>query len=115
VTTSFALNLIQERGQLFLGPGVEVYAGQIVGRRPKSGDLDVNVVKKKHVTNHRRSFAEEGIILTPPEVMSLDDAIEYIADDELVEVTPQAIRLRKKELNADKRAKAVKDKKQQLA
>jgi len=108
VTTSYALDLAQQRGALFLGPGTEVYAGQIVGRQARPGDLVVNVCRKKHVTNHRRSFAEEGILLTPPVVMSLDDAIEYISADELVEVTPASLRLRKRELDAEKRQKSAK-------
>ncbi len=109
-TTSYALNMVQERGALFIGPGTEVYAGQIVGRRAREGDLVVNVCKRKHVTNHRKSFAEEGITLTPPEQLSLDDAIEYIGPEDLVEVTPKAIRLRKRELDADKRQKMEKKK-----
>ena len=109
-TTSYALNMAQERGALFVSPGAEVYAGQIVGRRARSGDLVVNVCKRKHVTNHRKSFAEEGITLTPPEQMSLDDAIEYIGPEDLVEVTPKNIRLRKRELDADKRMKQDKQK-----
>lgn len=108
VTTSYALNNAQERGTLFVGPGEEVYAGQIVGQHSRPGDLLINVCKKKHVTNHRRSFAEEGILLTPPVRLTLDEAIEYIGDDEVVEVTPQSIRLRKKELDAEKRQKAAK-------
>jgi GTP-binding protein len=110
-TTSYALNMVQERGALFVDPGVEVYAGQIVGRRARAGDLVVNVCKKKHVTNHRKAFAEEGITLTPPINMSLDDAIEYIGPDDLVEVTPAGIRLRKRELDADLRQKLDKKKK----
>jgi GTP-binding protein len=108
LTTSYALNTAQERGALFVGPGVEVYVGQIVGQQPRAGDLSINVCRRKHVTNHRKSFAEDGVMLTTPVVMSLDDAIEYIGEDELVEVTPVAIRLRKKELDPEKRVKAAK-------
>jgi len=108
ITTSYALNNAQERGQLFVSPGAEVYQGQIVGQQPRSGDMLINVCRRKHVTNVRRSFAEDAIMLTPPVVFSLDDAIEYIADDELVEVTPASIRLRKKELDSDRRARAAK-------
>jgi GTP-binding protein len=107
-TTGYALNTAQERGQLFVGPGVEVYTGQIVGKQPRAGDLNINVCRKKQLTNHRKSFAEDSILLTPPVVMSLDDAIEYLGDDELVEVTPVAIRLRKKELDPERRVKAAK-------
>jgi GTP-binding protein len=109
-TTAYALNSAQERGQLFVGPGVDVYAGQIVGQQARSGDLSINVCRKKQLTNHRQSFAEASILLTPPIVLSLDDAIEYIGEDELVEVTPVSIRLRKKELNAEKRVKAAREK-----
>jgi GTP-binding protein len=108
VTTTYALNTAQERGALFVGPGEAVYTGQIVGRRPSAGDLPINVCRKKHVTNHRRSFAEEGIYLTPPIELSLDDALAYVGPDELVEVTPESIRLRKKELDAERRQKARK-------
>jgi len=108
LTTSYALDMAQERGALFIGPGVDVYAGQIVGQRPRPGDLAVNVCRRKHVTNHRKSFAEDGVMLTPPLVFSLDEAIEYIGPDELVEVTPQSIRLRKRELDAEKRSKIEK-------
>jgi GTP-binding protein len=107
-TTSYALNTAQERGVLFVGPGEDVYGGQIVGRRPQAGDLPINVCRRKHVTNHRRSFAEEGIILTPPVRPGLDEALEYIAADELVEVTPEGVRLRKRVLDTELRQKAAK-------
>ena len=109
-TTAYALNTAQERGQLFVGPGVDVYAGQIVGQQARPGDLSINVCRKKQLTNHRQSFAEASILLTPPIILSLDDAIEYIGEDELVEVTPASIRLRKKELDAERRQKAAKEK-----
>ncbi len=108
VSTSYALDTAQERGALFIGPGIDVYAGMIVGQRARPGDLAINVCRKKHVTNHRKSFAEDGIMLTPPIVFSLDEAIEYIGTDELVEVTPASIRLRKRELDAEKRQKVEK-------
>ena len=114
-TTGYALDMAQVRGVMFVGPGVEVYAGMIVGQRARPGELVVNVCKKKQVTNHRKSFAEEGIQLTPPMNFSLDEAIEYIGPDELVEVTPEGIRMRKRELNAelrqriDKRARLAKE------
>ena len=107
-TTSYALDTAQQRGELFVGPGEEVYAGQVVGRRPKAGDLVVNVCKRKHVTNHRKSFAEEGILLTPPVPVGLDMALETIVDDEWVEVTPVAIRMRKAELRHEIRARSAK-------
>lgn len=96
VTTGFGLNGAQERGQLFLGPGGDVYEGQVVGEHLRERDLEVNVCKKKHLTNMRQSTSEEGIRLEPPRVLSLDDAIEFLADDELLEVTPKAFRLRKR-------------------
>jgi GTP-binding protein len=112
-TTSYALNMAQERGELFLGPGEEVYAGQIVGRRARAGDLTVNVCKKKHVTNHRKAFAEEGVMLSTPIRFSLDEAIEYIGPEDLVEATPTGIRMRKRELNADARSKVDKRRKRE--
>jgi len=103
VTSSYGLNGAQERGQLFLGPGVEVYEGQIVGQHLRDRDLEVNVCKKKHLTNMRNSTAEEGIRLESPRNLSLDDAIEFLADDELLEVTPKAFRLRKRLLQKHER------------
>ncbi len=99
VTTTFGLNNAQERGQLFLGPGVEVYEGMIVGQHLRERDLEVNVCKKKHLTNMRSSTAEEALRLETPRNLSLDDAIEFLADDELLEVTPKAFRLRKRLLS----------------
>ena len=85
----------QERGDLFIGPGVQVYAGMVVGENPKGGDIAVNVCKKKHLSNCRASGSDEALRLTPPKIMSLEDAIEFLADDELLEVTPKNIRIRK--------------------
>lgn len=96
VATSYALDTIQERGMLFIGPGDRVYEGMVIGERPKENDLVVNVTKTKKLGNQRSSTAEEAIRLTPPKLMTLEEALEFIADDELVEVTPRAIRLRKK-------------------
>ncbi len=96
---AYALDTIQERGMLFVGPGDRVYEGMIVGERPKEGDLVVNVCKTKRLTNIRSSTSEEAIRLSPPKYMTLEEALEFIADDELVEVTPKAIRLRKKILS----------------
>jgi GTP-binding protein len=111
VTTAYGLDNAQLRGTLFVAPGVEVYQGMVVGEHIRPGDLAVNVAKKKHVTNHRRSFAEEAIRLTPPRVMSLDDCIEFLAEDDLLEVTPQSLRIRKRELNNEAREKALKARK----
>jgi GTP-binding protein len=103
VTTSFGLNGAQERGQLFLGAGVEVYEGMIVGEHLRERDLEVNVCKRKHLTNMRQSTSEEAVRLESPRTLSLDDAIEFLADDELLEVTPKAYRLRKRLLSKHER------------
>jgi len=103
--TTYGLFNAQERGNLFIGPGVPVYEGMIVGENAKSDDLVVNVCKKKHITNMRASGSDEALRLTPPVELSLEQSLEFIADDELVEVTPKNIRLRKMTLNKDQRAK----------
>lgn len=94
----YSLFSLQERGRLFIGPGAEVYEGQIIGEHSRDNDLVVNPLKGKQLTNMRASGSDENIILTPPVKMSLEQALEFIADDELVEVTPESIRLRKKYL-----------------
>jgi len=106
--TSYALTNLQERGMLFVSPEDEVYNGQVVGQYTRGGDLVVNVCKTKHLTNHRKSFAEINVGLTPPRIMSLDEAIEYLGQDELLEVTPKSLRVRKKELKHDIRQKEAK-------
>ena len=106
VTTSYALYKLQERGELFLGPGVDVYEGMIIGENAKDNDLDINVVREKKLTNMRASTADEEIRLVPFRQLNLEQAIEFIADDEYVEVTPQSLRLRKKILQANKRKKS---------
>ena len=104
-TVAYALFNLQERGMLFLGPGVKVYSGQIIGERSRTGDLVVNPAKGKQLTNMRASGTDESVTLTPPHRLSLEDCIVFINDDELVEVTPAAIRLRKRNsLNAGGRA-----------
>jgi len=107
ISTAYALRSAEERGALFIGPGVEVYPGMIVGQNSRSQDLAVNVCKKKHLTNIRSSNADILVRLTPPRNMSLDDCIEYIGDDELLEVTPTSLRLRKRVLSAEARRKAA--------
>src|ERR1700691_3445491 len=102
-TTAFALWNLQERGELFVGPVEEVYEGMIVGENSRDSDMDVNVTKEKKQTNMRASSADEGIRLIPHRQLSLEQAIEFIADDEFVEVTPKSIRLRKKILDSKKR------------
>ncbi|HET6602313.1 MAG TPA: translational GTPase TypA, partial [Gaiella sp.] len=105
-TTTFALLNLQERGSLFVGPGVEVYEGMVVGENARAEDLDVNATKEKKLTNIRSSTAEELVRLIPPRPLSLEQALEFIRDDECVEVTPASIRLRKVELSASKRQQA---------
>jgi GTP-binding protein len=104
-TTTYALYNFQERGMLFLRPGTKVYEGMIVGENARAVDLDVNAVKEKKLTNMRASTADEAMRLVPPKELSLEQALEFIADDELVEVTPQSIRLRKRVLAANQRPK----------
>jgi GTP-binding protein len=104
-TTTYSLNGLQERGTLFLGPGVEVYEGMIVGEHSRDNDLDVNVVREKKLTNMRQSSADEAIRLVPFKSLNLEQAIEFIAEDEQVEVTPKFLRLRKKILQANRRPK----------
>ncbi|HZQ07129.1 MAG TPA: translational GTPase TypA [Anaerolineae bacterium] len=106
--TTFGLHNAEGRGILFIGPGTKVYEGMIVGENPREEDVVVNIAKKKHLTNMRSSNADIAVQLAPPRNMSLDDAIEYIADDELIEVTPLNIRLRKKILDNEERGKLKK-------
>jgi len=105
VTTSYALYNLQERGELFVGPGVDVYEGMIIGENSRDNDLDVNVVREKKLTNMRASTAEDAIRLVPFRALYLEQAIEFIADDEFVEVTPKALRLRKRVLQRNRRPK----------
>jgi GTP-binding protein len=105
-TTPFGLSNAEERGQLFVGPQVAVYEGMIVGRHQRDGDLEVNVCKTKQLTNMRSSTSDVAIRLTPPTDMSLDKSLEYIGPDELLEVTPKNVRMRKRELDAKLRKRA---------
>ena len=102
-TTGYALDALQPRGTLFLPPGVEVYGGMIIGQHAKDNDLDVNPCKGKKLTNVRASGSDDAVKLAPPRVLTLEQALEFIDDDELVEVTPKSIRLRKKELDPNRR------------
>ncbi len=104
-TTGYGLFNTQERGRLFVGPGIPVYEGQIVGECSRAEDITVNVCKKKHVTNMRAAGSDEALRLTPPAQLSLEQCLEFIADDELVEVTPKSIRMRKKILSKEQRLK----------
>ena len=105
-TTSYGCFNSQERGNLFVGPGVHIYEGMVVGINPKAEDITINPCKKKQLTAIRSAGADEKLILTPPIIFSLEEAIEFIADDELIEVTPESIRIRKRILNKELRMKA---------
>ena len=105
-SAAFALDTLQTRGKMFIGPNVMCYEGMIVGEAAKEGDLVVNVAKAKQLTNMRTSSADKAIILHPPITFTLEEALEYIEDDELVEITPKSIRLRKRLLSANDRKKA---------
>ena len=112
ISITYGLYNAQDKGELFIGPGVEVYEGMIVGINSRSEDLAINVCKEKHLTNTRASGSDEALRLVPPIQMSLEQAIEFIQDDELVEVTPKSIRLRKKILNSKERERANRNKQQ---
>jgi GTP-binding protein len=113
-STTFGLKNAEERGVLFIGPGVDVYEGMVVGETQRPDDLTVNICKKKHLTNMRSSNKDIEIRLTPPQQMSLDQAIEYLNEDELLEVTPSNFRIRKKILNTEERGKQTKKAKELL-
>ena len=106
--TGFSLFNIQERGVLFIAPQTKVYVGMVIGEHSRDNDLDVNPIKSKHLTNMRASGSDEAIKLVPPRDLTLERALEWLEDDEILEVTPQNIRIRKKilEPNARKRAKS---------
>jgi len=104
-TTAYGINSVQDRGTMFVVPGQEIYEGMIVGENARELDMEVNPCKKKHVTNMRSSAADDAVRLTSPRILSLEQALEYINDDEMVEVTPKSIRLRKVILNRQLRAR----------
>ncbi|MBX4205247.1 MAG: translational GTPase TypA [Candidatus Doudnabacteria bacterium] len=109
VSNAYGLNNAQERGDLFIGPAVEVYQGMIIGENAKAEDIEINVNKTKKLSNMRASGSDEALILTPPKVMSLEESLEFLAPDELLEVTPQSLRLRKKILDPTKRKREAKN------
>ncbi len=113
-TTTYGLKNAEERGILFFGAGVDVYEGMVVGEYSRPGDLTINVCKKKHLTNMRQSNRDIEVRLTPPRQMSLDEAIEYLAEDDLLEVTPESIRIRKRILDSEERGKIIKKAKELL-
>ena len=112
-TVPYALFSIQDRGQLFVGPGVQVYEGMIIGEHAHPSDLNVNACREKKLTNIRAAGRDENVILTPPREMTLERALEWISEDELVEVTPRSVRLRKKLLSANDRYKVERDRKRE--
>ena len=99
-SVTYGLFAAQERGALFIGPGEKVYAGMVIGQSGKSEDIELNVCKTKHLTNTRSSSADEALKLTPPRILSLEQALEFIDNDELLEVTPNSLRIRKKILDS---------------
>jgi GTP-binding protein len=108
-STAYALWGLQERGELFVGAGIELYEGMIIGENAKDDDLDVNAVREKKLTNMRASTADEAIRLVPFRQLNLEQAIEFIAEDEFVEITPKSLRLRKKVLQSNGRKKRAKE------
>jgi GTP-binding protein len=113
-TTTYGLKNAEERGVLFYGAGVAVYEGMVIGEHQRPGDLAVNVCKKKHLTNIRSSNRDIEVRLNTPRQMSLDEAIEYLGEDELLEVTPLSYRIRKRILNIEERGKQIKKSKEAL-
>jgi len=101
--TGYAIEHLQPRGTIFVGPGTQVYEGMIVGENSRSNDLDVNITKEKKLTNMRAAGSDATIRLVPPRQMSLEQALEFIKEDELLEVTPGSVRLRKRKLRAHER------------
>jgi GTP-binding protein len=114
ISSNFGLKNAEERGSLFIGPGVDVYEGMVIGENQRSGDIVINVCKKKHLTNMRNSNKDIEVRLTTPRSLSLDESIEYLADDELLEVTPLSFRIRKRILDNDERGKQSKKAKEAL-
>ena len=108
VTTGYALDNLQQRGELFVGPGAKVYEGMIIGENAKPDDMIVNCVREKQKTNIRTHSADEAIKLVPPRVLTIETAIEFIAADELVEITPEALRVRKRVLKEQDRRRTNK-------
>ena len=102
-TTAYALQTAEERGTCFVAPGTEVYAGQIIGLNTRGDDMEINVAKEKHLTNMRSSSSDGVVQLTPPTIFSLEQCLDFLENDELLEVTPKNLRLRKRELDPNMR------------
>ena len=109
--TQYAAQAMADRGELFSDIGTEVYRGMIVGERNKTGDLDVNIIREKKLTNMRSASKDNTVVLRPPRKLSLDQCIEFIAEDELIEITPLTLRMRKMELDVNKRISEAKKEK----
>ena len=105
-SVAYGLFAAQDRGTLFIGPGEKVYAGMIIGQSSRAEDIEINVCKKKHLTNTRSSSADEALTLVPPKILSLEQAIDYIDVDELLEITPESLRIRKRILDPTLRKRA---------
>ncbi|MCL1936306.1 MAG: translational GTPase TypA [Defluviitaleaceae bacterium] len=112
-TTSYGLSSAEERGVLFINPGVKVYAGMVVGKNSRNADMEVNICKRKQLTNIRASGSDDNIKLTPATILSLEQSLEFISDDELVEITPTSLRIRKRQLDSNMRAKEAKSRKKE--
>ena len=108
-TVAYGLFNAQDRGTLFVGPGEKVYAGMVIGQNGKTEDIELNVCRTKHLTNTRSSSADDALKLTPPKVLSLEEALEFIDTDELLEITPENLRIRKKILDPTLRFRAKKN------
>ncbi|HSH35231.1 MAG TPA: translational GTPase TypA, partial [Schnuerera sp.] len=106
--TAYGLYSAQDRGTLFIDPGTKVYEGMVIGSNPKGMDIEVNICKRKHQSNIRASGSDDALRLSPPKQMSLEEALEFIEDDELIEITPSSFRVRKKILDTNKRYKSKK-------
>jgi GTP-binding protein len=106
-SVTYGLFNAQDRGNLFIGPGERVYAGMVIGENPKQEDIELNVCKKKQLTNTRASGSDDALKLTPPKIMSLEQCLEFIGTDELLEVTPKSLRIRKKILDSTARKRAA--------
>jgi len=113
--TTFGLKNAEERGTLFIKPGAPIYAGMVVGENQRPGDLEVNICKAKHLNNMRSAIRDIDVRLTPPRLLSLDEAIEFLAEDELLEVTPESLRMRKRVLDHNQRNRAAKREKEKVA
>ncbi len=113
MAVAFALFNLSERSTMFVAPGTPVYEGMIIGENSRPGDLDVNPTKEKKLTNMRTTASDENIQLEPPRELTLEGALEYIEDDELIEITPQSIRLRKRMLKANDRKKLSREAKRE--